>query len=55
MTGRRLVTIDLDRVDPDHLEELAWTIRHERERRLARLAELADRPALGAYLRKEAT
>jgi hypothetical protein len=52
----REVTIDLDTVDPAHLEELAALIRQEQWDRAARLAEIADRPALGYYRRwREAT
>jgi hypothetical protein len=45
-----LVTIDLDDVDPAHLEELVALIRQRQAERTARLAEVAERPALGHYL-----
>jgi hypothetical protein len=44
-----LVLVDVDNVDPSHLEELAALIRWRQYERIAHLAELADRAALGAY------
>ncbi len=43
------VTIDTDYANPAHLEELAALIRWKRLQRAARLAEMADKPALGWY------
>lgn len=45
----RVVTFDLDEVAPEHLEELAQLLRHQQHERIARLSEMLDQPALGAY------
>lgn len=48
--------VDLDKLEPEHLEELAALLRAQQIERAAKLAEMADRPALGYYRRwREAT
>jgi hypothetical protein len=50
------VTIDTDTVEPEHLEELAALLRQAQLERAARIAELYEKPALGAYRKwREAT
>jgi hypothetical protein len=53
------VIVDTDEIDPVHLRELADLLMEEQrriaERRTARLAEMWDRPALGAYLKRDVT
>lgn len=41
--------VDTDTVDPAHLEELAALLRERRWERAAKLAEAAEKPALGAF------
>jgi hypothetical protein len=46
--GERVVTEGPD-LDPNHLRQLATLIEQRRDERLAKLAEVAEQPALGAY------
>ena len=44
-----VVAVDLDTVNPSHLEELAALLRQRQWERAARLAELWERPTIGFY------